>query len=325
MRGALLLALPLLLRVRALTSVSWVAHSYEFVDCGGNQRLERFGDVLVRRPCPSAVNAKAPGCRELWAAPHLVYEAGARSLPGTWTWTGAASPSPQPWHVCFGERQRLLLDTSSQGQLGVFPEQRRSWEWIAQVLARHRATTNAGDANTTVLNGFAYTGGASLAALSVQGVSVTHLDASRTFNGIASSNVALSHGGAQATDGRLRLVADDCMSFLERELRRGNTYDMLVFDPPAFGRAKGRVWKLDADLTRLAHTFPRLLSARPCAVLLSCHDAAWPHQRLGELLASAMRGRAGSVETGALSLTPAPSAPGSALAMGAFARWTPSS
>ena len=137
--------------------------------------------------------------------------------------------------------------------------------------------------NLRVLNSFAYTGGASMAALGVPGVNVTHLDASKTFVTWAQKNAESS--GLKDAVGAKYLV-DDCITFLEREKRRNRRYHGMIVDPPAFGRGpKGkRIWKLDRDLPLMAELLPDLLSRRPAFLLLSCHDPKWPAQKLRTLL-----------------------------------------
>ena len=285
---------------------------YEFLDCGDLLRLERFGPLLVSRSCPSAVGRRNPAAP--WAESDLVYE-GRSGTAGTWR----GEVDGTDWSVRFGERLVLQLAVSPQGQVGLFPEQEDNWRWIQSTLAVFR---DKGDGrNATVLNGFAYTGGSTLAALSPGATAVTHLDASRSFNLWAARNVNASYFDTDCP--LVRYVTEDCLTFVTREVRRGNTYDMLIFDPPAFGRSGSKIWKLDNDLETLVDAFPLLISDTPCGICLSCHDVSWPPSRLASLLKEKMRGRGGRVTSGGLELKSKSSKASKCLKLGGFARWTP--
>ena len=160
-----------------------------------------------------------------------------------------------------------------------------------------------------------------MAALSAGGVVVTHLDASRSFNLWAARNVNASYSVLGSP--HVRYVAEDCMTFVSREIRRGNTYDMLIFDPPAFGRFGNKAWKLDADLESLVDTFSSLLSDEPCGVCLSCHDTDWPSSRLAGLLREKLGSRRGRVTSGNLELMSSLDGSSTSLKLGCYARWTP--
>ena len=214
----------------------------------------------------------------------------------------------------------FLLSPSPQGQVGLFPEQTDNWRWIRSTLSSYTPRCGEGR-NAAVLNGFAYTGGSTLAALSPGGVVVTHLDASRSFNLCAARNVNASYG--DLGNPYVRYVTEDCMTFVTREIRRGNTYDMLIFDPPAFGRFGNKVWKLDNDLEPLVEAFSSLLSDSPCGVCLSCHDVNWPSPRLASLLREKLRSRGGSVTSGNMELSSCVDGSSKSLKMGCYARWTP--
>lgn len=208
----------------------------------------------------------------------------------------------------------FTLSASDLGQVGVFPEQQANWQWIRRTL---RSTSSSSSSSSSaeppvprkVLNGFGYTGGSSLAALSAGNVQVVHLDAAKSLVQWATRNAQASglyvppadinnnHSSSSSSSSRsVRWITDDCVTFLEREVRRGNSYDGLILDPPAFGRGgNGKIWKLEKDLPILVDTLiPQLLSDDPSFVLLSCHDVDWPPSRLAGLLRAAVTKKAAS-------------------------------
>jgi 23S rRNA (cytosine1962-C5)-methyltransferase len=290
--------------------------SYEFIDCGRYKRLERFGDVLVSRSCPSASgNVRY---ESLWKTTTLAYEGESGKAGG---WTGE---TPVEWIVQFGEHQVFNLQTSPQGQIGVFPEQLSNWEWIQRTVAEYKNTFPVTSPPVVkILNGFAYTGGSTMAAHSAgAGVVVTHLDASKTFNAWAARNIQSSYQCASSPMPITKFITDDCLTYVNREIKRQNKYDMLIFDPPAFGRFDSKTWKLDTDLEPFVDKFASLLSDSPCGVVLSCHDLNWPYYRLGELLRIKLKPLGGKVKAGELILRSESNLDVS-LALGCYARWTP--
>lgn len=323
----------------ALTPTS----EYEYLDSGNNRRLERFGGALVIRNCPSAV--WAPGLPpSAWAEAPLQHD-------GT-AWSGLEH-MPASWRARVRRDQVFELAPSEQGQVGVFPEQMEQWRWIRESVQRGLASSSSSSPSRSfsspssssggsedclrVLNGFAYTGGSTMAALGalesleslrdgatttttttsssrVGSVNVTHLDASSAAVKWAQRNVAASGLAALPC----RFIVDDCATFLKREIARGKRYDGLIFDPPAFGRAAGgKTWKLDKDLPTLVDLMSQLLSDRPAFVLLSCHDPAWGGPQLQALL-EAVGPRGGRLERGEMGLQSR--AGGRPLGLGSYAR-----
>jgi 23S rRNA (cytosine1962-C5)-methyltransferase len=286
---------------RSLTSASRLSQhlqKYEFVDCGGFRRMERFGDLGVVRSCPTA--SWPVGAAGSWTGGGSTVEyEGTSGKAGQWTNSHLV---PSEWRVTFdignGTEIAFALATSDQGQVGVFPEQQQNWRWIRRVLLDGGGGAEGSSLPRKVLNGFAYTGGSTMAALSAGNVQVTHLDA-------AKSSVAWAKGNAAAlavdeASSSVRWIVDDCVTFCEREVRRGNVYDGLVFDPPAFGRGgNGKVWKLEKDLPLLAEgLLPQLLSDDPLFVVLSCHDVDWPPSRLAHCLRTLLTTKAGAAGEG---------------------------
>lgn len=226
--------------------------TYALLDHGGSERLERIGGVVVRRPSPVSV-----GTRHL---PAEAWEADLRWDAGRGEWEGSV---PEGW--CARWRDVVLtLHQGGAGQVGLFPEQAWNWAWLRNVIR---------DANRSldILNGFAHTGGTTLAAC-VSGTRVVHLDAAAPSVKRARLNAARS--GSESHP--VRWLVEDGMTFLRREIRRGQRYEGLVFDPPAYGRGRGRkAWKLERDLPELLEAARALLAERPAFFLLTCHAPGW--------------------------------------------------
>ena len=168
-----------------------------------------------------------------------------------------------------------------------------------------------------MLNLFSYTGGSTLAC-AAGGAAVTHLDGARSAVSRARRNARLAGLG----DAPVRWIADDALTFVERAVRRGEVYDGIVADPPAFGRGgkKRSEWRIERDLPELLSLLPQVLAPNPAFVLLSCHDGRWPARRLADELAAALPQLAGEAEAGGMVLR-ASSPAGNDLPMGCFARW----
>ena len=266
-------------------------HQYEFLDCGNGQKLERFGEVYVKRSCPTAVDWKPLLSDAVWKKADVCYS-GVSGSAGNWVVYKNDGDIPEHWSVAFGSIQ-FSLALSEIGQLGVFPEQKVNWEWLSKTLKSNE--------EVNILNGFAYTGGSTLAALSAgSGVKAVHLDAAKSSVQWAKKNCELSGFG----DRNVRFLVEDCMTFLNREIKRGNTYEGLIFDPPAFGRGpNGKVWKIGKDFPALIEMIPRLLSpSNPKCIVLSCHDTEWPSARIEELLRKQLKSFGGVFECVDMSL-----------------------
>ncbi len=225
------------------------------MDHGEGRRLESFHDVLVDRPAPSAtIPRRFP---ERWDAAHARYDRSKGWLRRT--------PFDDPWLFSY-HGITFSLALSPAGQVGVFPEQADNWEWMRTVIAESQR-------DLSLLNLFAYTGGATLAALTAptpHRVEVCHLDGAQSAVSWARRNAVLN--GKKTAP--IRWIVDDALTFLRREARRGRRYDGVILDPPAFGRGPtGKPWKLTDDLPRLLEGAAAVLSDRPCFLLLSWHDA----------------------------------------------------
>jgi len=245
------------------------AGDVQLVDAGVRRRLERFGSVLVDRPAPTAeAFRRAPAAD--WDAADLRFDPGRG-------WSGPAWPA-EPWSVTV-DGLTLELRPTSSGGLGLYPEHASSLDWLAaQVSGR-----TPDGRSPVVLNLFGHTGLAAL-ALARAGAAVTHVDGSRTAVAWARRNAELSG----LADRPVRWIVDDAAAFVAREARRARQYDGIVLDPPAFGRGRGREWRLETDLPRLLAGCAAI-AAPGAFVLLTAHAEAMTGDGIASLLAAAFR------------------------------------
>jgi 23S rRNA (cytosine1962-C5)-methyltransferase len=233
-------------------------NQYELLDFGQNEKLECIGGVVVRRETPSAPGGKSAG--ERWGQSQLR----GRMIDERYVWDGVA---PDDWRFDAGDFQ-LQLKATPSGQVGVFPEQEKNWEWI-----KHCPIELAG---LKAINLFGYTGATTL-ALAKRGAQVVHVDAAKSVVSWARAN-AQSSGLA---DSPIRWMVEDALTFVRREVKRGNKYDIIIADPPSFGRGpKGERWKLQRDLIDLIESLSELSRERCKMVLMSCHTPGINHERL---------------------------------------------
>lgn len=229
---------------------------YEFLASGDGQRLESWCGVTVLRPESAAIwrwsdSVQLPDWEGLYS--------GDRATGGRWSWR---KPLPEPPIVRYGSICFRIRQGSSK-HLGLFPEQAENWDWIRNLLR-----TGEEAARPRILNLFGYTGGATLAA-SRAGAAVTHVDAVRSMVTWCSENARLSQLG----EAPIRYIAEDALNFLRREIRRGNRYDGVIMDPPAFGRGRsGELWRLSEHLPGLVEAAQGILSDSPRFILISTYS-----------------------------------------------------
>jgi 23S rRNA (cytosine1962-C5)-methyltransferase len=274
---------------------------YRLLDAGRGERLEQWGPYRLRRPDPRATMGRARPA-ENWSQIHAQYlgEAG----HGRWERT---ADLPDRWTIAHGGIT-LVVKLAPFKHTGVFPEQADHWRWMTSVAAPGATRGKA----LTVLNLFAYTGGATM-ALARAGHHVTHVDASKPALSWARENAAANHLAPDA----IRWIQDDAATFVRRERRRGKRYDAAIMDPPAFGRTPdGRVWRLRDQLPELLENVVALL-AEPAFLLINDYSRDAEQQPLAAMLASALDAP-GELEAGRLEL-PLPA--GRVLDTGAFVRW----
>jgi 23S rRNA (cytosine1962-C5)-methyltransferase len=229
-----------------LIAESWP--DYELFDSGLNRKLERYGKFIVIRPETQAI--WEPAHPEMWknAQAEFVWAGG----KGAWK---KKKEIPESWELAWHD-VRFITRLTSFKHTGVFPEQAANWSWLHDHV---RALSKP-----KVLNLFGYTGIATIVAAQA-GAEVTHVDASKQSNAWAKENADLS----SVPDGSIRFLLDDALKFIEREVRRGAAYDGIVLDPPAFGRgAKGEVWHIEEDLSRLLAALAKIFSKKSGAFFL---------------------------------------------------------
>lgn len=227
---------------------------YALLDCANGERLERWGDFILIRPDPQIIwNSEHRS--EAWRRANARYH---RSTSGGGEWE-VYTELPQNWTISYREN-RFRIRAMGFKHTGIFPEQAVNWDMVAGVIR------NAGRP-VKVLNLFAYTGGATISALRA-GASVTHVDAAKGMVQWAKDNAALSG----LADRPVRWIVDDCKKFAEREIRRGNQYDIIIMDPPSYGRGPGgEVWKLENEIHGLCRLCASLLSDDPLLFLLNSY------------------------------------------------------
>lgn len=274
-------------------------NEYELLDSGDGRKLERFGDVTLSRPCGQAVwDQHEP---ERWAMATASFD---RDLG--WRTHGDAE-LPAGWAVTINDIAMLLKPTAA-GHLGVFPETRSLWDRITSALKSPTAAT------VNVLNLFAHSGGATLAAARA-GCSVCHVDSSKSMVARARGNAGLN-GLEQAP---IRWIVDDVGKFLDREIRRGRTYDVIMLDPPSFGHGtKGEQFRIERDLDSTLRQCKMLLSSEPAFVLLTSHTQGATTATLGSLVMGVLD--SGHVAAGEMQLTGASGV--RSVNDGMWVRWT---
>lgn len=263
------------------------SHSdYELLDSGGGQKLERFGPIVLARPCGQAIWKPQLPAQEWSRATASFYREGGNK------WHGREK-LPATWDIAV-DGTIFQLSSTDFGHLGIFPEQRDQWQRIIKECTAFRQKHGRAP---KVINLFAYSGGSTLAAAKA-GAEVCHVDASKGMVAWARKNAALN----QLEDRPIRWIVDDVSKFLEREIRRNNKYDLLILDPPSFGRgAKGEVFKIENDLTQLLGLLQKVLSSQPLGVLFSCHTPEITPTSLDHLLQQAF-GKTASSEFGEMFL-----------------------
>lgn len=282
----------------------WIADKwkdYEVIDCSGKEKLERWGRYLLIRPDPQVI-WNTPKLDKHWDSPNAHYH---RSAKGGGEWE--FFQLPQQWTVHY-RSLTFQLKPFSFKHTGLFPEQAVNWDWIADKI-------KGANRPIQVLNLFAYTGGATLAAAKA-GASVTHVDASKGMVTWAKENAAVS--GLQ--DAPIRWLVDDCMKFVEREIRRGKTYDAVIMDPPSYGRGpKGEVWKIEDAVYPLLQACTGILAKEPLFILVNSYTTGLQPAALAYMLGTAMKQYGGTVDAQEIGLPVSSS--GLVLPCGASGRW----
>ena len=275
---------------------------YEVIDASDGERLERWGSYILVRPDPQVIWT-TPKDDPRWRRYDARY---ARSNTGGGRWE--AHRLPEHWTLHYREMSFLIKPMSFK-HTGVFPEQAVNWDFIIDAVRGAGRPIN-------VLNLFAYTGGATLAA-AVGGASVCHVDAAKGMVQMARDNARVS--GLE--NAPIRWIVDDCGKFVEREIRRGKRYDAIIMDPPSYGRGpSGEIWKLETSLYPFVELVSQVLSDRPLFVLLNSYTTGLAPSVVSYVLDSVLGKRFGG-HTEAQELGLPVSASGLCLPCGATGRW----
>ena len=261
----------------------WIAENWKDTRCG--EKLERWGKYLLIRPDPQVI-WQTEEAHEGWRHPNGHYH---RSSKGGGNWE--FFDLPETWQISYGDL-RFNLKPFSFKHTGLFPEQAANWDWFGKLIREAGRPIK-------VLNLFAYTGGATCAALAA-GASVTHVDASKGMVTWAREN-AESSGLA---DRPVRWLVDDCTKFVQREIRRGNTYDAVIMDPPSYGRGpKGEIWKIEDTIYPLLLLTRQILSDKPLFFLLNSYTTGLQAGVLTHMLKTSLAAlRPAYVESGEVGL-----------------------
>ena len=265
----------------------WLAdqwEDYEVLDTSEGEKLERWGSFLLVRPDPQVIWT-AENKDKRWKHPNAHYHRSSRG-GGEWEFFDL----PRQWSIHY-RNLTFHLKPFSFKHTGLFPEQAVNWDWCAEQIRKERESRRQEgileQRPVKVLNLFAYTGGATVSAAAA-GAHVTHVDASKGMVTWAREN-AVSSGLA---DEPIRWLVDDCTRFVERELRRGNTYDAIIMDPPSYGRGpKGEIWKMEEQIYPFIRLCAGLLSDRPVFFLVNSYTTGLAPSVLTYMLHLALRGR----------------------------------
>lgn len=280
---------------------------YALLDSGGGRKLERYGPYKVVRPEPQCLWAPRLAAHE-WETADAVFDPSDDEDAGRWRFRGRPRETwPLSWRdVRFHGRFTAFR------HLAFFPEQAANWAWLDGQV---RAARQAGE-QPRVLNLFGYTGVASL-AMAAAGAAVTHVDASKKAVTWARENAELSG----LADRPIRWITEDARKYVQREVRRGSTYEGIILDPPKYGRGPGgEVWRLFEDLPELAGLCAQLLSGNARFLVLNAYAERISGAALSGLLAEKLAGRGGRIEWGELALVEARG--DRAIGMSFFARWS---
>ena len=293
---------PSLPSLTILTCSGW--KDYQLIDSGNGLKLERFGAHRLVRPEAEAIWHPTLPEKE-WRAAEAVFRPSAEENGGHWEMRQSL---PERWPLDYNGL-KFYIQTTASRHLGAFPEQSVGWDWIEQqITGAHRPIR--------VLNLFGYTGLASLAAARA-GAQVTHLDASRKVVTWANDNLKLSGLG----DRPVRWIVDDALKYVQREARRGSTYDGLILDPPKFGRGpKGEVWEFYKLIPELLSACRQILSSHPRFILLTAYAVKASALTLHTAVNEMMSGFSGNLEAGELALKE--QSAGRLLSTAIFARWS---
>lgn len=283
---------------------------YRLLDMGEGEKLERYGRFSIVRPEPQAMG-KRHLKRSVWERANAVFSGDTEEEgPGRWKFSGNVS---ETWEMGYGPVKYLGRFMSFR-HVGVFPEQAAHWDWVNGKIRAER--TRNPERPLKILNLFGYTGLASLLP-ATEGAQVTHVDASKKAIGYARENQALS--GLE--DLPIRWICEDASKFVAREVRRGNTYDGIILDPPKYGRGpKGEVWDIYTSLPEMLDNLRQLLSKDALFMILTAYAIRSSFLAIHELMAETLEKQGGLLESGELVIREEDGK--RALSTSLFSRWS---
>jgi len=281
------------------TADNW--QDYELLDASDGERLERWGEYILIRPDPQII-WKGMKAHPLWKNAHAVYN---RSTSGGGHWK--INKLPDEWQISY-KKLKFIIHPTGFKHTGLFPEQAVNWDWMSGLINGKKGK---------ILNLFAYTGGATVAATAA-GANVCHVDAAKGMVNQAKANMQLNG----LSDAPVRYIIDDCRKFTEREIKRGNRYDAIIMDPPSYGRGPtGEVWKIEEQIHELIQLTAELLSDKPLFYLLNSYTTGLSPSATGYILNTVIKRKYGGVVTSdeiGLRVTQT----GEVLPCGASSRWS---
>lgn len=275
---------------------------YEIIDMASGEKLERWGKYVLIRPDPQIIwkNKSFP---EKWKKADAKYN---RSKTGGGTWDYKVR-LPEAWQVRY---KNLTFNIKPMGfkHTGLFPEQAVNWDWMMDKIKKEKR-------NIKVLNLFAYTGGATVACTAA-GATVCHVDSSKGMVAWAKENIASSG----LKDKPIRYIVDDVIKFVQREIRRGNTYDAIIMDPPSYGRGtSGEVWQFENNISELVELCAKVLSKEPLFFLINSYTTGISAEVLSNILKLNLSKYKGKITSGEIGLPMANS--NLVLPCGIYGRW----
>jgi len=274
---------------------------YELLDSGNGEKLERYGPYTLRRPDPEALWEKSKDS-SFWEKAELKF-----IRNGNKTKWIIKNGIPNSWDILYGDLKFSIKPTSFK-HIGLFPEQLPNWEWMSELI-------RCGKRPCSVLNLFAYTGGATLACAKA-GAEVCHVDGSKSAVIWARENAELSG----LKDAPIRWLIEDVILFLKREIKRGRLYDAIIMDPPSFGHGpKDELWKIEENFLELMKLCKEVLSDAPLFVLINGYTAGYSSIVYQNNLSDMMKGYKGIIEGGELVIEESNNK--KLLPCGIFARW----
>ncbi len=275
---------------------------YEILDMANGEKLERWGSYILIRPDPQII-WKNQSFQDEWKKANATYT---RSKTGGGAWS-YKTKLPSVWQVKY---KNLVFNIKPMGfkHTGLFPEQAVNWEWMIDKIKSAKRQVK-------VLNLFAYTGGATVACLSA-GAAVCHVDSSKGMVSWAKENV----NSSGLKEKQIRYIVDDVIKFVQREIRRGNTYDAIIMDPPSYGRGtSGEVWQFESNISDLVELCTKVLSKEPLFFLINSYTTGISGEVLSNILKLNMKKYKGKISAGEIGLPMSNS--NLVLPCGIYGRW----